>query len=52
MIETLIGIGAVAAAFVAVLFVNLRAGCGTDCGSCERPCKLTESTLGVDDESD
>lgn len=46
MIEVLIGIGGVAAAFLAVLVVQIRAGCGTDCGSCERPCKLMDPTPG------
>ena len=50
MTSTLIGIGAVAAAFMAVLFVNIRAGCGTDCGSCERPCKVLDPNPGEIDE--
>jgi hypothetical protein len=49
MMGALIGIGAVAAAFMAVLFVNIRAGCGTDCGSCDRPCKVLDPKPGETD---
>jgi hypothetical protein len=42
MIGTLMGIGAVAAAFMAVLFVNIRAGC-------ERPCKVLDRKPGGTD---
>lgn len=38
MMETLLAVVLVAAAFMAVTVVKLRAGCGTDCGACERPC--------------
>lgn len=44
MTEALVGIGMVAFAFMAVAWVQIRAGCGADCGACERPCKLTESS--------
>jgi hypothetical protein len=49
MIGTLMGIGAVAAAFMAVFFVNIQAGCGTDCGSCDRPCKVQDREPGETD---
>jgi bacterioferritin-associated ferredoxin len=42
MIEALLGAAAVALAFMAVAFVKIRAGCGSDCGACDRPCELRE----------
>jgi bacterioferritin-associated ferredoxin len=42
MIEALVGTGLVALAFMAVAFVKIRAGCGSDCGACDRPCELRE----------
>ncbi len=42
MTGALLGIGFVAVAFVAAAFVQIRAGCGSDCGTCDRPCELRE----------
>lgn len=42
MIEALAGAAVVALAFMAVAFVKIRAGCGSDCGACDRPCELRE----------
>lgn len=45
MIQTLLGIGMVALAFMVVAFVKIRAGCGSDCGACDRPCALRDAGL-------
>lgn len=42
MTETLVAVVLVALAFMAVAWVKIRAGCGSDCGACERPCKVLE----------
>jgi len=44
MTGMLLGIGLVALAFMAAAFVQIRAGCGSDCGACDRPCELRELT--------
>jgi hypothetical protein len=42
MIEVVLGIGLVAAAFMAVAFVRIRGGCGADCGACDRACAVQD----------
>lgn len=52
MMGTLLGIGLVVLAFMAVTIVRIRAGCGADCGACERPCvrRGPAEGEGVEDE--
>lgn len=48
MTEMLLGIGVIAVAFMAVAYVQIRGGCGADCGSCERACSSGGATDGDD----